>query len=161
MATGRFKLLSKPEGVPLVAFALKDRVRFDEYAIADGLRRYGWTVPAYTMAPDAQQITLLRVVVREDFSRSLAERLITDLKRTLEMLDSQPPKLVQAVAEAIQEQNPELANSDMSVEQIKEATTVDASTFHDAVKKHANDHKQKKGHKSHKKHSIHKTNGVC
>lgn len=166
METGRFKLLSKPVGVPLIAFSLKDRTRFDEYDIADGLRRYGWTVPAYTMAPDAQDITLLRVVVREDFSRALAERLITDLKRTLDTLDSQPPKLVQAVAEAIHEQNPEIANSDKSVDEIKAATTVDDSTlkettFNETVKKHAHDHKQKKSHKSHKKHSIHKTNGVC
>lgn len=166
METGRFKLLSKPVGVPLIAFSLKNRTRFDEYDIADGLRRYGWTVPAYTMAPDAQDITLLRVVVREDFSRALAERLITDLKRTLDTLDSQPPKLVQAVAEAIHEQNPEIADSDKSVDEIKAATTVDdstlkESTFNETVKKHAHDHKQKKSHKSHKKHSIHKTNGVC
>lgn len=160
MATGRFKLLSKPEGVPLVAFSLKDRSRFDEYDIADGLRRYGWTVPAYTMAPDAQKVTLLRVVVREDFSRSLADRLVTDLKRTLDTLDSQPPKLVQAVAEAIQEQNLEPANADKSVDEIKDATTIDDATLHKTVKQYADDHHQKKN-KSHKKHSIHKTNGVC
>lgn len=161
MATGRFKLLSKPEGVPLIAFSLKDRRKFDEYDIADGLRRYGWTVPAYTMAPDAQNITLLRVVVREDFSRSLADRLVTDLKRTMNTLDSQPPKLVQAVSEAIQEQNPELADSEKSVDEIKDATTVDDSTFYEIVEKHAAAHYQKKENKSHKKHSIHKTNGVC
>jgi glutamate decarboxylase len=161
VATGRFKLLSKPVGVPLIAFSLIDRSRFDEYDIADGLRRYGWTVPAYTMAPDAQQITLLRIVVREDFSRTLADRLMTDLKRTLETLDSQPPKLVQAVAESIQLQNPELAEPDLSVDQIKEATTVRYGSFNETVKKHAHDHHHKKQQKAHKKHSIHKTNAVC
>lgn len=161
MAIGRFKLLSKPKGVPLVAFCLKDSTKYDEYQIADGLRRYGWTVPAYTMAPDAEKITLLRVVVREDFSRSLADRLVTDLKRTLAMLDAQPPKLVQAVAESIQEQNPDLTNSDNSVEEIKKATTVRGLSFHETVKKHAEEHHQKKQGKVHKKHSIHKTNGVC
>jgi glutamate decarboxylase len=161
VATGRFKLLSKPVGVPLVAFSLINKTKFDEFDVADGLRRFGWTVPAYTMAPNAQSISLLRVVVREDFSRSLADRLITDLKRVMATLDAQPAKLVQAVAESIQEQNPELAESDKSVKEIKEATTVDDSSFHETVKKHANDHKQKKAQKSHKKHSIHKTNGVC
>lgn len=158
---GRFRLLSKPRGVPLVAFSLKDSTRYDEYQIADGLRRYGWTVPAYTMAPDAQNVTLLRVVVREDFSRSLADRLVTDLKRTLATLDAQPPKLVQAVAEAINNQSPDLAGSEKSVEEIKKATTVHGLSFHDAVKQHADEHHQRRHAKAHKKHSIHKTNGVC
>lgn len=87
---GRFKLLSKPVGVPLVAFALLDDSDHDEHEIAEGLRRYGWTVPAYTMAPDAQSVTLLRVVVREDFSHGLVDRLVTDIKRVLAMLDKRP-----------------------------------------------------------------------
>ncbi|KAG0623792.1 hypothetical protein M758_3G202700 [Ceratodon purpureus] len=161
LAIGRFKLLSKPQGVPLVAFSLKDNTKYDEYQIADGLRRYGWTVPAYTMAPDAQAITLLRVVVREDFSRSLADRLVTDLKRTLDMLDAQPPKLVQAVVESLHEQSPEFADSDKSVEEIKKATTERGVSFHESVKKQADEHHKRKHAKAHKKHSIHKTNGVC
>ena len=52
--TGKFKILSKSEGVPLVAFALKDKSQIDEYEIADRLRQFGFIVPAYTMAPDAQ-----------------------------------------------------------------------------------------------------------
>lgn len=51
---GDFDILSKDIGVPLVAFSLKDRSGFDEYDVADALRTYGWIVPAYTMAPDAQ-----------------------------------------------------------------------------------------------------------
>lgn len=54
VATGDFTILSKDIGVPLVAFSLKDRSGFDEYDIADALRNYGWIVPAYTMAPNAQ-----------------------------------------------------------------------------------------------------------
>lgn len=162
LAIGRFKILSKPVGVPLVAFSLKDSSRYDEYQIAEGLRRYGWIVPAYTMAPDAQDITVLRVVVREDFSRGLADRLVTDLRNTLETLDSQPPKLVQAVAESLQEHSPDLAAaSGKSVEEIKKATTVHGVPFHEAVKQHAAEHLGKKHGKAHKKHSIHKTNGVC
>jgi len=161
LALGRFELLSKEQGVPLVAFRLKDNHKFDEYQIADGLRRFGWTVPAYTMAPDAEKISLLRVVVREDFSRSLNDRLVTDLKRTLATLDSQPPKLVQAVAESIHEQHPDLANSDLTVEELKKASTERGSSFHDTVKQHAEEHQQKKHAKAHKKHSIHKTNAVC
>ncbi|CAN4114697.1 unnamed protein product [Withania somnifera] len=73
---GRFNIVSKEIGVPLVAFSLKDNSKHDEFEISDTLRRFGWIVPAYTMPPDAQHITVLRVVIREDFSRTLAERLV-------------------------------------------------------------------------------------
>lgn len=77
--TGRFSIVSKEIGVPLVAFSLKDNSKHDEFEISETLRRFGWIVPAYTMPPDAQHITVLRVVIREDFSRTLAERLVTFL----------------------------------------------------------------------------------
>lgn len=90
--TGRFDIVSKDNGVPLVAFSLKDRSRHDEFEVSDFLRRFGWIVPAYTMPPDAQHVTVLRVVIREDFSRTLAERLVMDVQKVLHELDSLPPK---------------------------------------------------------------------
>jgi len=51
-----------------------NRSRHDEFEISDMLRRFGWIVPAYTMPPDAQHVTVLRVVIREEFSRTLADR---------------------------------------------------------------------------------------
>ncbi|OAY64799.1 Glutamate decarboxylase 1 [Ananas comosus] len=90
--TGRFDIVSKDDGVPLVAFSLKDRSRHDEFEVSDFLRRFGWIVPAYTMPPDAQHITVLRVVIREDFSRTLAERLVYDIEKVLHELDALPPK---------------------------------------------------------------------
>ncbi|KAJ6816557.1 glutamate decarboxylase [Iris pallida] len=91
--TGRFTIVSKEEGVPLVAFSLKDRGRHDEFEIADHLRRFGWIVPAYSMPADAQHVTVLRVVVREDFSRTLAEKLVANIEKALQELDELPPKL--------------------------------------------------------------------
>lgn len=85
---GRFNIVSKDDGVPLVAFTLKDHTNFDEFQISDLLRRFGWIVPAYSMPPDAQHITVLRVVIREDFSRTLAERLVADIEKVLHELDS-------------------------------------------------------------------------
>ncbi|KAJ7964427.1 glutamate decarboxylase [Quillaja saponaria] len=86
-STGRFNIVSKDTGVPLVAFSLKDHSHFDEFQVSDMLRRFGWIVPAYTMPPDAQHITVLRVVIREDFSRTLAERLVIDIQKVLHELD--------------------------------------------------------------------------
>nr|CAD1832167.1 unnamed protein product [Ananas comosus var. bracteatus] len=68
--TGRFDIVSKDDGVPLVAFSLKDRSRHDEF----------------------EHVTVLRVVIREDFSRTLAERLVYDIEKVLHELDALPPK---------------------------------------------------------------------
>ncbi|KAF8014580.1 hypothetical protein BT93_H0413 [Corymbia citriodora subsp. variegata] len=88
--TGRFNILSKDEGVPVVTFSLKDSSRFTVFNIAEDLRRFGWIVPAYTMPPDAEHVAVLRVVVREDFSRGLAERLMGDIERVMKELDGKP-----------------------------------------------------------------------
>ena len=85
--TGKFEIVSKEIGVPLVAFSLKDTSKYTVFNIADNLRRFGWIVPAYTMAPDAEHVAVLRVVVREDFNRSLAERLLSDIGKVIEELD--------------------------------------------------------------------------
>ncbi|KDP35745.1 hypothetical protein JCGZ_10517 [Jatropha curcas] len=90
--TGRFNIVSKDMGVPLVAFSLKDSSHHNEFELSDMLRRYGWIVPAYTMPPDAQNVTVLRVVIREDFSRTLAERLVNDIQKVLHELDTLPSK---------------------------------------------------------------------
>ncbi|KAI9075705.1 hypothetical protein K1719_042321 [Acacia pycnantha] len=71
--TGCFNILSKDNGVPVVAFCLKDRSQHDEFKISAMLRRHGWIVPAYPMPPSANHITVLRVVIRAEFSRTLAE----------------------------------------------------------------------------------------
>jgi len=76
------------KGLPLVAFRLnpKEKHHFDEFDIAHRLRERGWVVPAYTMAPNADKLKLMRVVVREDFSRSRAESLLEDLRMAVETL---------------------------------------------------------------------------
>nr|GMD23358.1 glutamate decarboxylase 4 [Ipomoea batatas] len=91
--TGRFNIVSKDEGVPLVAFSLKENKRHNEFEVSEMLRRFGWIVPAYTMPADAQHVTVLRVVIREDFSRTLAERLVLDIVKVLHELDALPPRV--------------------------------------------------------------------
>lgn len=85
-----FLLMSKTKGnsLPLVAFRLnpEDGHKFDEFAIAHQLRERGWVVPAYTMAPNAGKLKMMRVVVREDFSRSRCDALVLDLQMALNEL---------------------------------------------------------------------------
>lgn len=85
-----FILMSQTQGkgLPLVAFRLnpEDGHKFDEFAIAHQLRERGWVVPAYTLAPNAGKLKLMRVVVREDFSRSRCDALVCDLQMAMNEL---------------------------------------------------------------------------
>lgn len=90
-----FVIMSKTsgKGLPLVAFRFatpaeggKER-HYDEFSLAHTLRSRGWVVPAYTMAPHTEQLKMLRVVVREDFSKSRCDMLVHDIKLVCGLLD--------------------------------------------------------------------------
>ncbi|MED6125812.1 Glutamate decarboxylase 4 [Stylosanthes scabra] len=92
--TGCFNILSKDNGVPMVAFSLKDRSRHggDEFKISNMLHHHhGWVVPAYPMPSGAEHITVLRVVARAEFSREMAEKLVLDMKNVLHELGKIDP----------------------------------------------------------------------
>lgn len=88
-----FQIMSQKSGagLPLVAFRLPKDTEgersYDEFALAHQLRVRSWVVPAYTMAPKTENLKMLRVVVREDFTRSRCESLITDIKLCMSLLE--------------------------------------------------------------------------
>ncbi|KIW04809.1 glutamate decarboxylase [Verruconis gallopava] len=98
------KILSKKSGagLPLVAFRLPEGKLYDEFALAHQLRERGWVVPAYTMAPHSEKLKLMRVVVREDFSKSRCDALICDIKFAIQTLDRLDEEKVKAHEEHIQ-----------------------------------------------------------
>ena len=49
------------------------------------------------MPPNAQHITVLRVVIREDFSRTLAERLVIDIEKVMRELDELPSRVIHKI----------------------------------------------------------------
>jgi len=77
------------KGLPLVAFRIdpKSDKHYDEFALAHQLRQRSWVVPAYTMAPHTEDLKMLRVVVREDFSKSRCDQLLSDIKLCIQVLD--------------------------------------------------------------------------
>ncbi|KAI3724270.1 hypothetical protein L2E82_36042 [Cichorium intybus] len=87
--TGKFNILSKDVGVPLLAFSLKDTSKYTVFDISKSLRRFGWTVPPYTLPPDATHVSALRAVIREDFSHSLADKLIADIVKVVDELEGE------------------------------------------------------------------------
>ncbi len=92
LSTGKFTMLSKLGDLPVVTFALKDDSRFSVFDISARLRERGWIVPAYTMAPNAQDIAVLRVVVREALSRDMADMLLEDINRAVAEFEKQAPE---------------------------------------------------------------------
>lgn len=99
-----FIIMSKRsgEGLPLVAFRLPEGKFYDEFQLAHQLRERGWVVPAYTMAPHSDQLKLMRVVVREDFSKSRCDALINDIKFAVQNLDKMDKKKLAEHEEHIQ-----------------------------------------------------------
>ncbi len=88
--SGRFETLSKLGHLPVVAFTLRDNSRYTVFDISDKLRERGWIVPAYTLAPNAENISVLRVVVREDFTEDMSDMLINDIERAIENFEKAP-----------------------------------------------------------------------
>jgi glutamate decarboxylase len=37
---------------------------YDEFDVSDRLKEFGWVLPAYSMAPNAKHVKLLRAVIR-------------------------------------------------------------------------------------------------
>ena len=78
--------------LPIVAFRLRGDHAGREPEIASELRKYGWIVPAYTLPPNAEKTTLLRVVVRENVSRQMLVELLDHLDRSLAILENPSAK---------------------------------------------------------------------
>ena len=89
---GPFELLSDGSDLPVFAFALKDSSRYTVFDLSGKMREGGWQVPAYTMPPDAEAIAVLRVVVREGFSRDLADMFVQDLQRAVDHFEGKQGK---------------------------------------------------------------------
>ncbi|KAI0007250.1 glutamate decarboxylase [Xylariaceae sp. FL0662B] len=100
-----FVIMSKKsgEGLPLVAFRLPDSEdrHYDEFALAHRLRARGWVLPAYTMAPHTEKLKMLRVVVREDFTKNRCDALLTDIKLCQGLLEDLDKEAIKTQEEFI------------------------------------------------------------
>jgi glutamate decarboxylase len=68
------------------AFRLAETLPYSVYDISEALRSFGWLVPAYTLPPALDDVAVLRVVVRNGFSRDLAKMLLDNLQAVLNKL---------------------------------------------------------------------------
>jgi glutamate decarboxylase len=86
-----FEILNPGLAEPVVTFKLKGEPGFDVYHLSSRLREHGWIVPAYSLPPDAEDVHLLRVVVRIDLSRQMIDILLRDLMDACEHLAEEQP----------------------------------------------------------------------
>lgn len=87
---GPFELVSDGSDIPVFCWRLKEEANFSLYDMAEALRHRGWLVPAYPMPANRQDLVVQRVVVKEGFSRDMADLLLADMHRALDLFARQP-----------------------------------------------------------------------
>jgi glutamate decarboxylase len=86
---GPFELIGEGEQLPLVAFKLAGEQPYDEFDLASQLAaERGWMVPAYHLPPDADQVKLMRALVKVTLGHSLADKLAEDLADACKLLEA-------------------------------------------------------------------------
>jgi glutamate decarboxylase len=87
--SGLFELVGQGPRLPLVCFRLADReAAYDEFDLAGQLAaERGWMVPAYTLPPQADHITVMRALVKENVPHATAQLLVEDLEAAASTLD--------------------------------------------------------------------------
>lgn len=57
------------------------------YDLQDKLKQGGWMVPAYTLPENIQNYVVMRIVVRQGFSRDMADMLLNDIRDAVASLE--------------------------------------------------------------------------
>jgi glutamate decarboxylase len=88
-ASGQFKLIGPDEEqLPLVAFSLTGEQPYDEFDLAWQLAaERSWMVPAYTMPPNAQEVKVMRALVKLTLGRTQIDTLVEDIAQACSTLE--------------------------------------------------------------------------
>jgi glutamate decarboxylase len=87
--SGDFELIGDgAEQLPLVAFRLAGEKEYDEFDVSWQLSaERGWMLPAYTMPPDAEDVKVLRALVKQTLSKEQVDRLSADIAQACATLE--------------------------------------------------------------------------
>jgi glutamate decarboxylase len=88
-AMGPFELIGPDaEQLPLVAFKLAGERPYDEFDVSWQLSaERGWMLPAYTMPPDAEDVKVMRALVKLTLSRARIDHLAADIEQACATLE--------------------------------------------------------------------------
>lgn len=75
-----FDLLDKDLVLPIITLKLEKGKNFTEFDLSRKLREKGWLVPAYTLPANVEDISVIRIVIKENFSMDMASLLVQDIK---------------------------------------------------------------------------------
>jgi glutamate decarboxylase len=81
------ELVNDGSRFPIVVLRAVDPAIIDLTAVSHMLRERGWIVPAYTLPPNAEGITVLRMVIKENFSRDMVDMLAHDVTTAVHALE--------------------------------------------------------------------------
>jgi len=84
----RFEMLNKGERLPIVAFRQKKESEYSLLQLSHKLREKGWIVPAYRLPKNAEDIEIMRIVVRENFTSDMATILVVDIEKACQFLEN-------------------------------------------------------------------------
>ena len=87
--SGDFELIGDgEEQLPLVAFKLAGEKSYDEFDLSWQLSaERGWMLPAYTLPPKADDVKVLRALVKQTLSREQVDRLAADIAQACATLE--------------------------------------------------------------------------
>lgn len=77
--SGEFKVMNSANHIPVVTFSFAKDEDFTLFDLSYRVRERGWIVPAYSLPPHAEEVTIMRVVVRENFTRDMVDLFVEDL----------------------------------------------------------------------------------
>ena len=76
---------------PLFIWYMKEEyaksAKWTLFDLQDKLKQSGWMVPAYTMPKNIEEIAVMRIVVRQGFSRDMADMLLGDIRNAISELE--------------------------------------------------------------------------
>jgi glutamate decarboxylase len=88
---GPFELISEGRDLPVFAFKIADpQSSYTVFDLSERLRARGWLVPAYTFPEDLTDMAVIRLVIRNGFSRDLADLFLSDLDHHWRTLAAHP-----------------------------------------------------------------------
>ncbi|PWA09067.1 glutamate decarboxylase [Pueribacillus theae] len=85
-----FELFTDGSDLPVFSWRLKEGYtsNWNLYDLSRRLRSFGWQVPAYPLPPDMENVTVMRVVIRNGFSMNLAHLFLMNLIQAVSFLNS-------------------------------------------------------------------------